>query len=256
MSTGATSTRGLAGCLCLWRLPVGQGLGAPPRRQGRDLAGRAGRLGAPARLVRRGPRRASSTWSSTSGRTRSIGSCPTPRRGPGPRSRGRLSETGLFASTKDHAPAPGVVPYAINSELWSDGAPGRSADGGPGRGAGRGRRAGPLAAARRVGPGADRHARPGRGRPEVAATGRDAGPPPRGRHLAALYLSLGRRPGRRHARRGRRGGPDVLRPRSRRAGGSGAAYRVAARSECVLCHNPWVETGNASMAGNRPRRSA
>ena len=29
----------------------------------------------------------------------------------------KLSETGLFASTRDHAPAPGVVPYAINAEL-------------------------------------------------------------------------------------------------------------------------------------------
>ncbi len=34
----------------------------------------------------------------------------------------RLSETGLFASTRDHRPAPGVIPYSINSELWADGA--------------------------------------------------------------------------------------------------------------------------------------
>ena len=34
----------------------------------------------------------------------------------------RLSETGLFASTATHTPAPGVVPYEINAELWSDGA--------------------------------------------------------------------------------------------------------------------------------------
>lgn len=34
----------------------------------------------------------------------------------------RLSETGLFASTKDHAPAAGVIPYSVNSQLWSDGA--------------------------------------------------------------------------------------------------------------------------------------
>ena len=33
----------------------------------------------------------------------------------------KLSETGLFASTKDHAPAPGVIPYSVNAELWSDG---------------------------------------------------------------------------------------------------------------------------------------
>ncbi|HVU90176.1 MAG TPA: PQQ-dependent sugar dehydrogenase [Pirellulales bacterium] len=34
----------------------------------------------------------------------------------------RLSETGLFASTADHVPAPGVIPYSVNAPLWSDGA--------------------------------------------------------------------------------------------------------------------------------------
>jgi uncharacterized repeat protein (TIGR03806 family) len=34
----------------------------------------------------------------------------------------KLSETGLFASTKDHLPAAGVIPYSVNAELWSDGA--------------------------------------------------------------------------------------------------------------------------------------
>jgi uncharacterized repeat protein (TIGR03806 family) len=34
----------------------------------------------------------------------------------------RLSQTGLFASTRDHQPAPGVIPYSVNSELWADGA--------------------------------------------------------------------------------------------------------------------------------------
>jgi len=33
-----------------------------------------------------------------------------------------LSETGLFASTKDHKPAPGLIPYSVNAPLWSDGA--------------------------------------------------------------------------------------------------------------------------------------
>lgn len=32
----------------------------------------------------------------------------------------RLSETGLFSSVADHKPAPGVVPFAINAEMWSD----------------------------------------------------------------------------------------------------------------------------------------
>ncbi|MFM8272516.1 MAG: PQQ-dependent sugar dehydrogenase [Gemmata sp.] len=34
----------------------------------------------------------------------------------------RLSETGLFADTKTHTPEKGLIPYSVNSELWSDGA--------------------------------------------------------------------------------------------------------------------------------------
>lgn len=34
----------------------------------------------------------------------------------------RLSQTGLFASVKDHVPAPGVVPFTLNSRQWQDGA--------------------------------------------------------------------------------------------------------------------------------------
>jgi uncharacterized repeat protein (TIGR03806 family) len=34
----------------------------------------------------------------------------------------KLSETGLFASTKDHVPAKGLIPYSVNAPLWSDGA--------------------------------------------------------------------------------------------------------------------------------------
>ncbi len=33
----------------------------------------------------------------------------------------RLSESGLFAKLREHAMAPGVLPYAVNSPLWSDG---------------------------------------------------------------------------------------------------------------------------------------
>jgi uncharacterized repeat protein (TIGR03806 family) len=32
----------------------------------------------------------------------------------------KLSETGLFASTKDHKPAAGLIPYSVNAPLWSD----------------------------------------------------------------------------------------------------------------------------------------
>ena len=34
----------------------------------------------------------------------------------------RLSQTGLFSSTRDHRTAPGVIPYVVNSALWADGA--------------------------------------------------------------------------------------------------------------------------------------
>ena len=33
----------------------------------------------------------------------------------------KLSETGLFASTKDHVPAPGVLPYQVIAPQWTDG---------------------------------------------------------------------------------------------------------------------------------------
>ena len=33
----------------------------------------------------------------------------------------RLSETGLFASTRDREPSPGLIPYSVNAPLWSDG---------------------------------------------------------------------------------------------------------------------------------------
>lgn len=41
---------------------------------------------------------------------------------PQPKFPQKLSETGLFASTKDHRVAPGVIPYSVNSPLWSDNA--------------------------------------------------------------------------------------------------------------------------------------
>ena len=32
----------------------------------------------------------------------------------------KLSETGLFSSTRQHRPAPGLIPYSVNAPLWSD----------------------------------------------------------------------------------------------------------------------------------------
>ncbi|HLW64163.1 MAG TPA: PQQ-dependent sugar dehydrogenase, partial [Gemmataceae bacterium] len=34
----------------------------------------------------------------------------------------KLSETGLFSSTKDHTPAPGLIPYSVIAPQWVDGA--------------------------------------------------------------------------------------------------------------------------------------
>lgn len=32
----------------------------------------------------------------------------------------KLSQTGIFASTRDHKVAPGVIPYSVNAQLWGD----------------------------------------------------------------------------------------------------------------------------------------
>jgi uncharacterized repeat protein (TIGR03806 family) len=45
---------------------------------------------------------------------------PTPPAGPSTFPR-KLSESGLFASVKDHRMVPGVIPYAVTAPFWSDG---------------------------------------------------------------------------------------------------------------------------------------
>lgn len=47
---------------------------------------------------------------------------PTPREEHPPVFPRKLSESGLFADVAKHALAPGVIPYSVNSPLWSDGA--------------------------------------------------------------------------------------------------------------------------------------
>jgi putative heme-binding domain-containing protein len=154
----------------------------------------------------------------------------------------RLSRTGLFASTKDHAPAPGVVPYAINAAAWDDG-----------------ERAERLLAI------------PGAGRIEVDKEGNWK--LPEGSVLArtvTLELVAGDPKSRRrletqvlHFERGSwrpytyiwddeqadatladaAGSSRTFVVRDDRAPGGRRehAHRFAARSECILCHNPWVE---------------
>ncbi len=151
----------------------------------------------------------------------------------------RLSQTGLFSSTRDHRPAPGVVPYQVSAELWSDGA-----------------------TAERL------LALPGTG--QVALDGQGNWRAPEGTVLART-VSIEREPGKPASRR-----PietqilhleaEAWRPYSyvwnddqtdaELAGPQGDTrtfwidgpggrreqkYRVHARAECLLCHNPWVE---------------
>jgi len=47
---------------------------------------------------------------------------PAEKARPAPAFPRTLTETGLFASVKDHVPAPGLIPYTVNVPLWSDGA--------------------------------------------------------------------------------------------------------------------------------------
>jgi uncharacterized repeat protein (TIGR03806 family) len=47
---------------------------------------------------------------------------PAPKTAPAADFPRKLSETGLFASTKELKPAPGLIPYSVNAQLWSDGA--------------------------------------------------------------------------------------------------------------------------------------
>jgi uncharacterized repeat protein (TIGR03806 family) len=47
---------------------------------------------------------------------------PTEKARPAPAFPRTLTETGLFASVKDHVPAPGLIPYTVSVPLWSDGA--------------------------------------------------------------------------------------------------------------------------------------
>ncbi len=153
-----------------------------------------------------------------------------------------LGKVGLFASVKDQVPAAGVVPYAINAELWSD-----------------------HATAERW------MAIPDRGKLVVDESGRWKAP--EGSVLArtvSLELERGNPKSRKrletqvlHFEEGSwrpytyawdddqadatladtEGGSRTFRVKDPKAPGGERvqAYRIHARSECVLCHNPWVD---------------
>jgi uncharacterized repeat protein (TIGR03806 family) len=151
----------------------------------------------------------------------------------------RLSETGLFASVRDERPAPGVLPYDINSTLWSDGA---------------------IATRFLAIPGAGKIGLDGQGTwqfPEGSVLARtislelQPGKPASRRRVETQVLHLESGAWRPYSYLwtdsqddadlvGAQG--DVRTIGSRSAAGNGErTYRVHARSECVLCHNPWVE---------------
>ena len=239
---GTPAARALPGAYVYGDYQSGQGLGPPPRRGEGHLARRAGRLRPADRLVRRGPRRRA-----LPARLRAdapdLPARPRPRRRRPAASRAGSPRPASSPRRATIAPAPGVIPYAINAELWADGATAERLLAVPGDGRVAARRArAHWRFARRLGPGrtvsldlADGDPRSHR-RLETQLLHREAG------SLAALYLRLGRRSGRRRAGRRRRRQPDVRRPRPAAAGRVGErAYRSVARSECVLCHNPWVE---------------
>jgi uncharacterized repeat protein (TIGR03806 family) len=152
----------------------------------------------------------------------------------------RLSQTGLFASTPDHRPTPGVIPYVINAELWADGAT------------------------------AERYiAVPGEGRSQLdernnwrfpdgsvlvrTVSVADSGRPSGKRRVETQILHFQDDAWRPYtyiwdddqADAALADGGGTVRTiavdEPGRDGRRTRDYRVHARTECILCHNPWVE---------------
>ncbi|MAV37094.1 MAG: hypothetical protein CMJ59_16745 [Planctomycetaceae bacterium] len=148
----------------------------------------------------------------------------------------RLSQTGLFASTPEQKPAPGVLPYQINSPAWADHAQAQRWLAIPGR---------------------DYIATDGAGRwqfPDgsvlvktIRLEANDSG------HERLLETQLLHREehswrpytyvwndAQTDAELAPTGGLDL--PRSDPLAAAGrSTWRVHSRAECLLCHNPWVE---------------
>ncbi len=153
-----------------------------------------------------------------------------------------LGQTGLLASTKDHTLAPGVVPYSINAELWSDDALAERWLAIPGRGAidwdpaGNGKLPEGSVLARTVSRELERgnprsrrrvetqvlHFQDQIWRPYTYAWNDDQSD-------AALVEA--------------QGGSRTFTIRDDRAPGGQRVqnHQLHARTECIQCHNPWVE---------------
>ena len=151
----------------------------------------------------------------------------------------KLSESGLFASLREGRPAPGVLRYEINSELWSDGAvaerflavPGSETIGADGQGVWQFPEGSVLA--------------------RTASIELEPGMPASRRRVETQILHRESEAWRPYSYLWNDGQDDaelVGADGATRMISNGApatrhqrTYRVAARSECVLCHNPWVE---------------
>ena len=151
----------------------------------------------------------------------------------------RLSETGLFASVRDQKPAPGVLPYEINSKLWSDGAtaerfiaiPGTAMIGLDGQGTWQFPEGSVLA--------------------RTISLELEPRKPAKGRRIETQVLHLETGAWRPYSYLWNENQDDAelvgplgaLRPidPGTAAVKDDRTYRLHARAECVLCHNPWVE---------------
>jgi putative heme-binding domain-containing protein len=167
---------------------------------------------------------------------------PNPAPAPARRFPRRLSETGLCASTRDLIPAPGVIPYAINAEAWADGTAAERWLAIPGD--------------RRIAVDGEGHWRVPEGTvlARTVAVDLEAGDPATRRRIETQILHFEDGSWRPYTYAWNEAQSDA-----ELVGGEGASrrltirdpaepggsytldYRIAARSECILCHNPWVE---------------
>ena len=274
---------GAGGRLHLRRLPDRARSGACSHDGGkvtwhRELADTA----AAARLVRRGRRRARSTLLDYERTQADLPARAEPGRGASRRRLPAQAEPRPACSPRrrDHTPAPGVIPYAINAELWSDDATAERLLAVPGTGADRGRPAsgrwqapGGLGArpdgldgdgaraSRRAGDGWRRRSstsRTGAGGPTPTSgtTSRPTprSPTPRGRAgpSRSTTRGAGGRPG--AGRTGSRAGPNACSattPGSRRRRPSSAG-----RSASPLALTPASSTARSGAGGSPRTRSA
>jgi uncharacterized repeat protein (TIGR03806 family) len=154
----------------------------------------------------------------------------------------RLSQTGLFASTPDHRPALGVIPYSVNSELWADGAtaerflavPGAGRIGRDDQGNWRFPEGSVLVRTVFLETSSSQSAGRWRVETQILHFEGDAWQPytyiwDDAQGDAVLADAKGTSRSFTVA--------DPAAPGGRRE----RTYRIAARAECILCHNPWVE---------------